>query len=170
MDFIYEQELRAIQEALIRSGEVVTFGPANKQDLLYLKEIGIPDSVCQFYEKAEPGNGVEINDARLWSISNLRIENEQAVPGYIIMPLGYRVIGSTITGDAYCINLNVIDSGGQPAVFLASHDEIYEDSDEEEIRSKIVQVASTFKEFLRKFADSELPADYYDLIQDKNFS
>ena len=168
MSFEYAQELQAIRDALEKQDVEVDFGPASEADMDYLRSMGYPESVCQFYEEAEPERWIEINEARLDPISEMRIENEQAVPGYIIVPLGYRVIGTTITGDAYCIDINAVGPDGQPAVFLATHDEIYEDSTEEEIRAGIIQISSSFREFLGAFAEGKLTVDFYDLKEDRD--
>jgi hypothetical protein len=168
MAFLYEEELSAIKNTFSASGIEIEFRPASTSDIAYLREVGVPESVCHFYEQAEPSEGIESNDARLWPISELRVENEDAVPGYLIFPMGYRVIGTTIYGDIYCIDLNSVDSNGQPAVFLASHEEIYEGAKIEDMKSGIVKIAETFKEFLLKFAEGSLPTDFYDLKEGRH--
>jgi hypothetical protein len=162
MPFLYEKELQAIVDALTIAGERAEFRRAGRSDLKYLIDAGYPMAVCNFYRNAEPAMMLEINDVRLYPIADMKIENENAVPGCVIASLGYRVIGSTIIGDAYCIDLNSVDSDGQSNVVLASHDEIYEDASETEIRAGIAEVADTFREFLRRLAAADLPLSFYD--------
>ena len=160
--FRYGDELDAIRQTFIEAGEEAKFRAASDADLEYLGSLGIPESVINFFAWAEPVDGIEIKGARLWPISELRVENEDAVPGYVIAPLHYPVIGSTLFGDVYCLDLPGVAADGEPAVMIASHDEIYEDSAPEEIPTKMSRIADSFSDFLRKFAAGELPSDYYD--------
>jgi len=167
MIFLYAKELKSIKETLSNKGLSGNFSSASKEDIAYLEEIHVPDSIRNFFEHAEPSEIIEIGDARLAPVSYLQEENNDAVPGYIIFPLGFRIVGSTTCGDAFCVNINPNDSNEEPAVYLASHDEIYEDMTPEEILPKIVKVADTFRDFLLKFGKGSLPKDYYD-IEDSN--
>lgn len=162
-DFLYGKELQLIKEALAKQGKSKEFKTASAEAVSYLKETGMPEAVVHFFQQAEPVDGIDLDGSRLWPVSELKIENEDAVPGYIIYPLGYRIIGSTVYGDVYCINLNSIDPHGQPEVYLASHDEIYEDMSTEEIKAGVVKIAATFREFLQKYSEGSLPKDFYEL-------
>jgi len=73
MSFEYAQELQAIRDALEKQDVEVDFGPASEADMDYLRSMGYPESVCQFYEEAEPERWIEINEARLDPISEMRI-------------------------------------------------------------------------------------------------
>lgn len=136
---------------------------ADKKDMVYLKSSKYPDCVLEFYNHKELQECIDINGARLWPIKNLKEENEDYTPGYIIYDLGYRVIGTTINGDVYCLDINQMNNDGQPIIFIASHDEIYEGLSNDEITSKIVKIADSFNEFLQKFIEETLPIDYYDV-------
>ncbi|MCP5006020.1 MAG: hypothetical protein GY941_19090 [Planctomycetes bacterium] len=165
MTFLYQNELNAIKLAKKNFGSSIRFRQAHKDDIAYLKSIGMPESVLNFYAEAEPTDCIEINYARLWPISELRIENQDAVPGYIVSPLGFLVIGTTIEGDIYCIDTNSVDSDGQPPIVMVSHDEVYEGADEKEIKAGIVKVSKTFCDFLKDFSKGTLPTDFYELNQ-----
>lgn len=164
--FTYQRELAAIQEVLAESGSSADFRPASSEDLGYLESLGIPASVREFYAMAEPSEEIEVAGARLWPISWLRVENEQAIPGYVIAPRGYPVIGSTEWGDVYCLGLAGTTTEREPAVLLASHDEIDETTAGADIAKGMVRVADSFSEFLRKFAAGELPTDFYAATED----
>ena len=168
MPISYQKEIEAILDVLKKLGKSIGFRSASKADLAYLRKAGYPDSVCDFYRKSEPITDVEINGVRLFSISELQRYNRDAIPCYIIAPMGYRVIADTVFGDAYCIDLNSIDSDGQPGVVLAGHDEIFEGATEDEIRAAIVEITDTFREFLRRFASKDLAQYIYDIRQDYN--
>jgi len=137
----------------------------NKKDLDYLKSSKYPDCILEFYKHKEPQNCVEINGARLWSINNLKVENEDGVPVYVIYDLGYRAIGTTIYGDVYCLNVDQLMNNGQPFIYILSHDEIEDDEEytNDEILSKIIKVADSFNEFLEKFIEGTLRIHYFDV-------
>jgi hypothetical protein len=166
MGFRYEEEMKALRVVLAQSGVRVDFGPASADDLAYLREVGAPPSVIQFYEVAEPAEGIDIADARLWPIADLRAGNEDAIPGYVIAPMGYPVIGTTLYGDIYCLALSEASPDGEPPVLLASHDEIEEGAAPEEVRRHMVRVADSFPDFLRRFVKAALPISYYDVTVD----
>ena len=130
-----------------------------KKDLDYLKSKKYPDCFIELYKHNEPQGCVEINGVRLCSISHLRVENKDGVPGYIIYPYGFRAVGTTIYGDLYCLNINQLNKDGQPVIFMANHEEISEDEefeDEEDCTSSMVKVADSLDEFLERFINGTL--------------
>jgi hypothetical protein len=124
-----------------------------------------PSSVIDFFKIFNQQKEIEINEVRLFHALSIKEENEDAIPGYVISPLGYLNIGTTIYGDSYCLDTNTKNSKGDPIVVLASHDEIYEESTPEEIKKAVVKVADSFEEFIKRFYTSDLPSSYYDVKQ-----
>jgi len=159
MKFLYEGQLSNMKKNLSAHNDKVGFGPAEKIDLFYLESLHIPESVLNFYRFAEPDDVVEIRDARIWPISVLKLENEKMEPGSIIFPLGYFVIGTTIFGDCYCLNLNQPSRKTEPSVIIAYHDRQNHHPTGESILENMKTVAKTFSEFLTLFSKGKLKAD-----------
>lgn len=164
-EFLYQKEIEQIQSHLKANRESIDFQPATVPELNYLKGIVIPDSVLEFYRYANPSTYVEIGGVRVLPVVDLREENENAVPGYIISPFGFIVFASTVYGDAYCLDIIKTNELGETPVVIASHDEIEEGMVETQIRIKVKRISNSFKEFLRKFLLEELPKNYYDTIE-----
>lgn len=129
----------------------------------YLETMGYPESVVVFFTNFDQRDEIEINGIRLSHSDSIKEENEDATPGYVISPLGYLNIGTTIYGDSYCLDTNTLNANGSPVVVLASHDEIEEESTPEEIKKHIIKVTDSFEEFIDKLHKQELPSDYYDI-------
>lgn len=155
--FMYEEYLSTIKKFLKANQENIGFHPAEKLDLFYLKECKVPESVIHYFQFAEPDDVVEINEARMWPISILRLENEKMLPGSMVFPLGYFVIGTTIFGDCYCLNLK--RPAREPAVELVFNDRVHEHPDRESIVSSTKKVAKSFEEFLSLFSRGRLIID-----------
>ena len=154
MSFLYEQQLKNIKKNLTAHNEMVKFRPANDNDIFYLKNCKIPESVLNYYEHAEPDDVVEINDARIWPISVLKLENERMEPGSSAFKAGYFVIGTTIFGDCYCLNLNKTKNKTEPAVVL-----VYHERHKNFAVNNMQEVAKTFSEFLTLFSKGKLIVD-----------
>lgn len=154
----FQNQIQAIQKRLNVKNRL--FKKATENDIDYLMSLGVPSDILTFYKIAEPVECIEIENARLWPISELQIENEDAIPGYVIAPLGYIVIATTLTGDTFCLNLN--NTKDKPEIVIASHDEIYEGAKEEEIKAGIITISDSFLDFLNRFAEGNLPSDFYD--------
>ena len=129
----------------------------------YLEMMGYPESVIVFFRDFDQRKEIEINEIRLSHSDSIKEENQEAIPGYVISPLGYLNIGTTIYGDCYCLDTNTLNANGGPVVVLASHDEIEEESTPEEIKQRVIRVSDSFEEFIDKLHKSELPSDYYDI-------
>ncbi len=119
----------------------------------------LPNEVLDFYFNYNPIDTIELNDIRLLPISEIIEENTNYTPGFLLTPLGFCVIASTIEGDVYCIKKELTDY----KIVIASHDEIYEGQETEEILSGIKDVSKSFTDFLNSFVDRKLVASYYDL-------
>jgi hypothetical protein len=154
----YKRTVETLIQKMDRDGLEHEFKPASPSEIAYLKKAEYPNSVITFYESYEPVSCIEYNEIRLWNIKELEIENTQATPGYTIFPFGYRVIATTLYGDVLVVNSN--EENGP--VNIASHDEIEEDTKEEEIKDKIIKIANSFEDFLAKFTNKDIKSRYYD--------
>ncbi|MDH4198977.1 MAG: SMI1/KNR4 family protein [Spirochaetia bacterium] len=155
--FAYEEQLQLIKKNLSAHNEKVEFHEASHHDLFYLQSCNIPESIIEFYRTAEPDDVVEINDARIWPVSILKLENEKMEPGKTLFPFGFFVIGTTLYGDCYCLNLNSKKKDAE--VILACHDEVDAYNSIENILSSIKFVAPSFQHFLTLFSKSKLKVD-----------
>ncbi len=135
------------------------FQVPNEIELKYLTNLNLPEEVLNFYSQYAPINTIEINNIRLLPISVIIDENTNYTPGYILTPLGFCVIASTIEGDVYCIHKTKNDY----SILIASHDEIYEGLSLEEVMNGTRQVAKTFADFLNAFVQQKLVISFYDL-------
>ncbi len=158
----YDSQVAALKRTLQEAGITDALQPASAGDIAYLQSLRVPESVLAFFRVAEPREEIEVEDARLQPIAALKTENEDAVPGCIICPHGYPVIGTTFYGDVYCLDLPGSPDPEHPAVLLASHDEIEEGAGPGEVRQKMVCVAVSFEDFLTQLAAGSLRADYYE--------
>jgi hypothetical protein len=147
------------------------FKKANKKDMQYLKSSKYPDCILDFYSQYEPQDCVEINGVRLWPINYLKAENKDGVSIYPIYALGFRAIASTKYGDVYCLNINQKMNGGQPFIYISSHEDNAEDLEDEIAKGEIDEeglavekTADSFEEFLEKFIGKKLPDNYYDAV------
>lgn len=139
--------------------------PASKSDLEYLRQMGYPELVVQFFGKESPTETIDINGVRIYPVADIREENEMAIPGYVIVEHGYLNIASTEYGDTYCVDLNTKNAKGEPRIVLVGHDKIEEDMDPGEITDAIIPIADSFDEFLTRFKNGDLPSDYWDCVE-----
>ena len=100
----------------------------------------------------------EIEKARLWPISELVVENTDAVPGYYAHPCGYVVFATTIYGDAFCFDTNSLGFPASASVVLIAHDlEPENDQMKRQDLEKLAKpVAVNFEDFLQKFVAGTL--------------
>ena len=138
------------------------FGPAGPDSIAYLESAGYPGSVIQHFRSSEPRDWVEVNGVRMYPVSHIREENEQAIPGYVVRPMGYLNIGSTDVGDTYCVDLNTRNDKGEPAVVLVSHEEVRDDSSPDDVSAAMIKIADSFGEFLSRFKSGDLPSQYFE--------
>lgn len=158
--FVYQTELNEIKAMLQRDGQKAVFQPARQEDLEWLAGQGIPESVRQFYEGAEPSWTVESEGVFLISIAKMIDVNKNVVPGVITSKFGYIVIAETISGDVFCVNTHCLDAMGQPLIYMISHDRLGSDATVNELRENSRFITATFRRFLQRFAASTLPYDF----------
>jgi hypothetical protein len=135
------------------------FKKPEKKDLNYLISLNLPEDVLDFYSQYSPIGTIEINNIRFLPISEILAENTNYTPGYILKPLDFCVVATTIEGDVYCIRKTTTSY----FIVIASHDEIYENQSLEEILSGTKKVAETFADFLKAFVRQDLVISFYDL-------
>ena len=105
------------------------FKRPEKSDLNYLTRLSLPQDVLEFYSRYAPVDTIEIINIRLLPISEIIEENTNYTPGYILNPLNFCVVATTIEGDVIC----VYKSKTTYSMIIASHDEISEEQSIEEI-------------------------------------
>jgi hypothetical protein len=134
--------------------------PASKDSINKLELFKLPEEILNFYSEYEPSETAEINFIRLHTINDLFDENTDYVPGVDISKKGYIVFASNSYGDAYCFNLNEsFWKNEQIQIVLLPHDVRFEDMNEKDIFKYCTIVASSFYDFVLKFANKELIED-----------
>jgi hypothetical protein len=152
------EAIKALQDAINQTEDAGSVGPATPENIKRAEEAGFPRELIEFYGSHEPNperTCVQL-EQRIWCIASALEENKDAVPGIGLFPRGYVVFASTMCGDAYCIDTNVSTPDGQHPVVLFAHDSIDEDTDPAYIQASRVEVASSFDEFILKFAAGAL--------------
>ena len=135
------------------------FEKPEETEFRYLESLNLPEEVLNFYAQYSPAEIIEMNGIRLLPISEIIEENTNFTPGYILTPLGFCVVASTVEGDIYCIRKTTNDY----SIVIASHDEIYEGLNESEILNGTKPVVKTFSDFFKAYVQRELAVSYYDL-------
>ena len=135
----------------------VQFRAATRQELEQLRALRMPPDLIEFYSNSAPVELVEIERVRLWPVSDLVVENKDAVPGYYSMPCGYSVFASNDSGDAYCFD-TFGASGATARVVLIAHD--LEPEDDRMVREDLAKltkpIADNFAQFLEGFVTGTL--------------
>src|SRR4051812_35828007 len=85
------------------------FTKPNATEIDYLQSLNLPEEVLAFYTRYNPIGFIEVNAIRLLPILDIIEENTNRTPGYLLTPLGYCVVASTIEGDVYCIRYTLND-------------------------------------------------------------
>jgi hypothetical protein len=160
-DFLYQTELDNLEALVQRQEKKARFQPARQAELDWLTEQGIPDSVRQFYEVAEPTRTVESEGVYLIPIAKMMDVNNNVVPGAVTSQFGYIVIAETVSGDAFCVNIHSLDADGQPPIYFANHERLVTGATIDDLRKNTRQVTPTFRQFLQRFAAGKLPYDYF---------
>jgi hypothetical protein len=160
-DFLYQAELNELEAMIQRHDQKAGFQPASEAELDWLAEQGIPDSVRQFYEFAEPSRVIESEGVYLIPIAKIADVNQHVMPGAVTSQFGYIVIAETVSGDAFCVNTHCLDADGQPPIYFINHDRLGSDATIKDLRNNSRLVTPTFRQFLRRFAAGTLPYDYY---------
>ncbi len=136
----------------------VVFRAASPFELSKLEDLGLPQSVVDFYGLFEPSECAG-EDVRLWPIEHILEENEALIPGCYVSKHGYIVISTTLYGDAYCFDLT---QRGQPEppIVLISHEVVSKKTSASELARLAKPVARNLYEFLQQFNRGEIDDDY----------
>ena len=144
---IFEVAQQISKQALIE------LGTASESTVEQLRTLGAPQQVLDFYRQHDPRECAQIKFARLWPAKELIEENTNYVPGADLRPRGLFVVGTTGSGDAYCIDLR---PGSTNQVVLMSHEINWAEASDQQIDGHTLMVAGSFHEFLRHFANGTL--------------
>lgn len=128
----------------------IQFRAATPAELERLRSLGMPLDAIEFYRVAMPTRMAEIERVRLWSFSNIILENNDAVPGVYALPCGYTVFASTDCGDGYCFDTRSTSGKSAPVVLIA-HD--LEPEDEKMAPEDLSKLAKPIAESLDKFLE-----------------
>jgi hypothetical protein len=140
----------------ISSQAGVSLRPASRDDLRTFAELGAPEAVLVFYREYEPEVEVELGHVRLWPITDIVVENTEAVPGADLHPHGFVTFATTIYGDAFCFDTGAAANKSDAPVVIMTHEVIFEDLEREVIMSARKRVASGFDDFLSQFVNEAL--------------
>ena len=138
----------------VKSG--VELRSASKDQIRELIDLGVPEDAIDFYREAEPASCAEIEDIRLWPISDVLEENTKFVPGCYVRPHGYIVFATTIFGDTYCFDLNSAPSTATAPIALLSHEIFDETTTKEQVSPVAKRIAPDLAAFLRAFVTGDL--------------
>jgi hypothetical protein len=128
----------------------IQFRAATPAELERLRSLGMPLDAIEFYRAAMPTRMAEIERVRLWSFSEIILENDDAVPGIYARPSGYTVFASTDCGDAYCFDTRSTSGENVPIVLIA-HD--LEPEGEKMAPEDLSKLAKPIAESLDKFLE-----------------
>jgi hypothetical protein len=162
--FDYANEIERLGSCRPSSGSGPALREAGEQDLAQFRQLGVPEAVIDFYVLAEPARIFEYKGIWLLPISEILKSNANAVPGVASSRYGLVVVASTVSGDAYCIDINTTDEQGLPPVYIICHEKVHEDASEVEVWAGSSLFCKTFLEFLRRFVAGKLPYDYYQAL------
>lgn len=138
----------------------VGFRPVNSADIAALRSLGAPEDVLAFYRHSEPVTFAEIGEVRLWPISDILIENRDAVPGCYAQPCGYVVVASTTCGDAFCSDVQAASGAIAPVVLIAHDLEPENEKMKREDLAKLAKpIAASFEDFLKKFVSETVDTE-----------
>src|SRR4030095_6049212 len=116
----YGRAARRIAQEVGSPAEDV-FSPAEETDLESLDQLGMPDSVVEFYRAFAPTETIELNGVRLGAVAHILEENHHNAPGAEIHELGYVVVAGNRAGDVYCLDLGEYKDEDPPRVVLLPH-------------------------------------------------
>lgn len=133
------------------------FGPTEESDLEALTELGLPESVVDFYREFSPMETLEVEDARLWSVPQILEENRDFPPGADIHDLGFIVVGGHRDGTVFCVDLGADGTNDPPPIVAFSGVVRTGGKDRDLVESQSRPAADTFDEFLILLSKGELP-------------
>ncbi|MDO5156136.1 MAG: hypothetical protein Q4D51_09245 [Eubacteriales bacterium] len=94
-----------------------------KERIISLTNNKMPETFWDFYSKEMPDDDIEFGDFEFYGLERMIEENEDAVPGYIVMKYGLFVFASTFDGDGICFDMTKENF----PVYQCSHSLIDED-------------------------------------------
>lgn len=144
---IYERLANELARAC-EGGLDEIFDPADEEDLRSLTQLGMPESVIEFYKEHAPIDSLDIGDMRIWSIPQLLEENQNYSPGAEVHELGYVIIAANRAGDLYCLDLGPSGEDDPPVVIRLPHDVQVGGHDRSMVEGQAGAVSDTFDEFL----------------------
>ena len=124
------------------------FAPAEETDLESLQQLGIPETVLEFYRDLAPVEALEFEEVRLWDAAHILEENRDFHPGSEVHELGYVAVAGNRGGDMYCLDLGEWRSEETPRVVLVPHDVELGARDRTLVEHQTLPVAESFDEFL----------------------
>jgi hypothetical protein len=143
----YARIARLIAQTRERDREDL-FAPAEETDLEALEQLGIPETVLEFYREHAPVEALDFEDVRLWDAPHILEENRDYHPGSEAHELGYVVVAGNGSGDLYCLDLGEWRSEETPRVVLVPHDVEVGARDRALVERQTLPVAESFDEFL----------------------
>jgi hypothetical protein len=142
----------------IKEKSKTKFRPASDAEMQSLQVLGMPEDALQFYRNSLPTQMAEIAKIRLWNVSDIVVENTDAVPGRYAHPCGYVVFASTDCGDSYCFDTRSAVYPASAPIVLIAHD-LEPENDEmnrEDLKRLAKTVAGSFRDFLELLAFASL--------------
>ena len=148
----YLEAMNQLVRACHGRGDATRLRPATPHELRALRELGIRDPVLSLLAAAAPDSTCDLL-IRFHDPAGIVHENTKLGPGENICPLGFPVIASTHSGDAFALDYNSPPApDGTPRVLLVSHEQ-----DAAAILAHALAVAESYIEFIEGAA-----ADRYD--------
>lgn len=137
----------------------IEFGPANGEGLAVLTQLGAPESLLRFYRNFEPQREAEVGKVRMLPVSDVVVENNDAVPGVDLRPHGFVTFATTIYGDVYCFDTSANTSKADAPVVIMTHEVIFEGLEREAVMSARKTVATGFDDWLTQFIAGSLDTE-----------
>lgn len=158
----FESQLQALRAMLRERGESENqFRPARQEALAWLAASGFPQSVRDFYAQAEPVTDIESEGVYLLPLARIMDANTNVIPGAISSQHGYFVIANTVSGDAYCLQVDPAHTAEQSPIYLANHEQLGAAVSLDVLQANMLLAADSFPAFLDQFAAGALPYDFY---------
>lgn len=145
----------------------------DEAELEYLKYVKVPESVLSFYREYEPKELPTLPCyLNLLDLRAIREENSELAPSAVVIAHGLLTIGTTMGGNAVCMDLNEIDEG-EPRILYVDRSYINFDYGTRKvmvsfrglddrgpmtmklIKNELPVIAETFTEFLEKLSTGQ---------------
>ena len=154
---IYEPLVERLAEACSCDVDDL-FAPAEEDDLVSLDQLGMPESVMEFYRERAPIDVIEVGDTRLFPIAQLLEENQSYSPGAEVHEHNYIVIAGNREGDAFCLDLGPAREEDPPSVVRLAHDFRAVSHSRVEVEEAAKPISDTFEDFLDALAGGRISA------------